>query len=159
VVDSARALKMADRVKVIVAEMLETRVKDPRLGFVTITDARMTGDLQHATVFYTVLGSEEERTASAAALESAKGVLRSEVGKQTGLRLTPTLEFLADAVPENASHIDDLLAAAAERDAQVAALAADKAFAGDPDPYRRPLVDIDDSDDSDDSDDEDGDDV
>ena len=112
-VDSARALKMADRVKVIVAEMLETRVKDPRLGFVTITDARMTGDLQHATVFYTVLGSDEERAASAAALESAKGVLRSEVGKQTGLRLTPTLEFLADAVPENASHIDDLLAAAA----------------------------------------------
>jgi ribosome-binding factor A len=158
VVDSARALKMADRVKVIVAEMLETRVKDPRLGFVTITDTRMTGDLQHATIFYTVLGSEEERAASAAALESAKGVLRSEVGKQTGLRLTPTLEFLADAVPENASHIDDLLAAAAERDAQVAALAADKSFAGDPDPYRHPLVDVaDDEDDEDDADDEDDD--
>jgi ribosome-binding factor A len=160
VVDSARALKMADRVKVIVAEMLETRVKDPRLGFVTITDTRMTGDLQHATIFYTVLGSDEERAASAAALESAKGVLRSEVGKQTGLRLTPTLEFLADAVPENASHIDDLLAAAAERDAQVAALAADKAFAGEADPYRHPLVDLDDpdddpDDDADDDDDED----
>jgi ribosome-binding factor A len=158
VVDSARALKMADRVKVIVAEMLETRVKDPRLGFVTITDTRMTGDLQHATIFYTVLGSDEERAASAAALESAKGVLRSEVGKQTGLRLTPTLEFLADAVPENASHIDDLLAAAAERDAQVAALAADKAFAGEADPYRHPLVDVDDEDDAegDDGDDEPG---
>ena len=154
-VDTGRALKMADRVKVIVAEMLETRVKDPRLGFVTITDARMTGDLQHATVFYTVLGSEEERAASAAALESAKGVLRSEVGKQTGLRLTPTLEFLADAVPENASQIDDLLAAAAARDAEVAALAADKTFAGDPDPYRRPLADIDEDDDLDDADDED----
>ena len=150
-VDTARALKMADRVKVIVAEMLETRVKDPRLGFVTITDARMTGDLQHATLFYTVLGSEDERAASAAALESAKGVLRSEVGKQTGLRLTPTLEFLADAVPENASHIDELLAAAAARDAQVAALAADKQFAGDADPYRRPLVDIDEDDEDDDT--------
>jgi ribosome-binding factor A len=91
-----------------------------------------------------VLGSEEEQAASAAALASAKGVLRSEVGKQTGLRLTPTLEFIADAVPENASHIDDLLAAAAERDAQVAALAADKSFAGESDPYRRPLVDVDD---------------
>ena len=122
--------------------MLETRVKDPRLGFVTITDTRMTGDLQHATIFYTVLGSDEERAATAAALESAKGVLRSEVGKQTGLRLTPTLEFLADGVPENASHIDELLAAAAaERDAEVAALASDKQFAGDADPYRRPLVD------------------
>ncbi len=137
-VDTARATKMADRIKVIVAEMLETRVKDPRLGFVTITDARVTGDLQHATLFYTVLGTEEEQVASAAALASAKGVLRSEVGRQTGLRLTPTLEFIADAVPENASHIDDLLAAAAERDAQVAALAADKRFAGDADPYRRP---------------------
>jgi ribosome-binding factor A len=145
-VDNARSLKMADRVKVVVAEMLETRVKDPRLGFVTITDARMTGDLQHATLFYTVLGTEEERAATAAALESAKGVLRSEVGKQTGLRLTPTLEFLADAVPENASHIDELLAAAAARDAEVAALAADKAFAGEADPYRRPLEDVDDDD-------------
>jgi ribosome-binding factor A len=144
VVDTARALKMADRVKVIVAEMLETRVKDPRLGFITVTDARMTGDLQHATIFYTVLGSDEERAATAAALESAKGVLRSEVGKQTGLRLTPTLEFLADAVPENASHIDELLAAAAARDAEVAALAAQNSFAGDADPYRHPLVDPDD---------------
>jgi ribosome-binding factor A len=143
-VDTARALKMADRVKVIVAEMLETRVKDPRLGFITITDARMTGDLQHATLFYTVLGTADEQAATAAALESAKGVLRSEVGKQTGLRLTPTLEFLADAVPENASHIDELLAAAAARDAEVAALASDKKFAGDADPYRHPLDDPDD---------------
>ena len=143
-VDTARALKMADRVKVIVAEMLETRVKDPRLGFITITDARMTGDLQHATLFYTVLGTADEQAATAAALESAKGVLRSEVGKQTGLRLTPTLEFLADAVPENASHIDELLAAAAARDAEVAALASDKTFAGDADPYRHPLEDPDD---------------
>jgi ribosome-binding factor A len=142
-VDTARALKMADRVKVIVAEMLETRVKDPRLGFITINDARMTGDLQHATLFYTVLGTADEQAATAAALESAKGVLRSEVGKQTGLRLTPTLEFLADAVPENASHIDELLAAAAARDAEVAALASDKTFAGDADPYRHPLEDPD----------------
>jgi ribosome-binding factor A len=143
-VDTGRALKMADRVKVIVAEMLETRVKDPRLGFITITDARMSGDLQHATVFYTVLGSDEDRVSTAAALESAKGVLRSEVGRQTGLRLTPTLEFLADGVPENASHIDDLLAAAAARDAEVAALASDKQFAGEADPYRHPLDDPDD---------------
>ncbi len=149
-VDNARALKMADRVKVVVAEMLETRVKDPRLGFITITDVRMTGDLQHASIFYTVLGTEDDRAATAAALESAKGVVRSEVGKQTGLRLTPTLEFLADAVPENASHIDELLAAAAARDAEVAALAADKAFAGEADPYRRPLADVDDDDDDDD---------
>jgi ribosome-binding factor A len=134
--DTARARKLADRIREIVAETLERRVKDPRLGFVTITDARVTGDLQHATVFYTVLGDAEEQTASRAALESAKGVLRSEVGRRTGVRLTPTLEFIADAVPENAAHIDELLQAAAARDADVAALAAKAEYAGDADPYR-----------------------
>ena len=92
--DGARARKLADRVHEVVAEALEKRIKDPRLGFVTVTDARVTDDLQHATVFYTVFGSPEEQQASAAALESAKGVLRSEVGRRTGIRLTPTLEFV-----------------------------------------------------------------
>jgi len=134
--DNARARKLADRIHEIVAETLERRVKDPRLGFVTITDTRVTGDLQHATVFYTVLGDAEEQAATTAALESAKGVVRSEVGRRTGLRLTPTLEFIADAVPENAAHIDELLQAAAARDADVAAQAAGAQYAGDPDPYR-----------------------
>src|SRR3712207_3187102 len=134
--DTARARKLADRVREIVAEALEKRIKDPRLGFVTVTDARVTNDLQHATVFYTVFGSPEEHEASAAALESAKGVLRSEVGRRTGIRLTPTLEFVADAVPENAAHIEDLLRAAAAHDADVAALASTAEYAGDPDPYR-----------------------
>jgi ribosome-binding factor A len=134
--DTARARKLADRIHEIVAEALEKRVKDPRLGFVTVTDTRVTGDLQHATVFYTVLGDAEEQAATAAALESAKGVLRSEVGRRTGIRLTPTLEFVADAVPENAAHIDELLQAAAARDAHVAALAASAEYAGEPDPYR-----------------------
>ena len=135
-VDSARARKLADRIREIVAETLERRVKDPRLGFVTVTDARVTNDLQHATVFYTVLGDAEEQAASRAALESAKGVLRSEVGRRTGVRLTPTLEFVADAVPENAAHIEELLQAAAARDADVAAQAATAQYAGDADPYR-----------------------
>ena len=95
----ARARKLADRIQVIVAEMLEGKVKDPRLGFVTITDTRVTNDLREATVFYTVYGSDEERAGTAAALESAKGVLRSEVGRQTGVRHTPSLAFVADAVP------------------------------------------------------------
>ncbi|NTW41956.1 MAG: 30S ribosome-binding factor RbfA, partial [Cellulomonadaceae bacterium] len=98
-VDHPRAVKLAERIQKIVAQMLDTRVKDPRLGFVTVTDVRVTGDLQHASVFYTVLGDADARTSSAAALESAKGLIRSEVGKQTGVRLTPTLEFIADAVP------------------------------------------------------------
>jgi ribosome-binding factor A len=132
----ARVRRLADRVKVIVAETLETRVKDPRLGFVTITDARITNDLREATVFYTVLGSEQERADSAIALESAKGVLRSEVGRQTGVRHTPSLAFVADAIPENARHIDDLLALAAQTDAEVAAAARGAQYAGDADPYR-----------------------
>jgi ribosome-binding factor A len=138
--DTARARKLADRVREVVAEALEKRIKDPRLGFITVTDARVTGDLQHATVFYTVFGDDEDRASTAAALESAKGVLRSEVGKRTGIRLTPSLEFIADALPETAAHMNDLLAVASERDAAVAALANGASYAGDPDPYRKPVV-------------------
>jgi ribosome-binding factor A len=136
--ESVRARKLSERIQQVVATMLDTRVKDPRLGFVTVTEVRVTGDLQNATVFYTVRGSEEDRAGTAAALESAKGLIRSEVGKQTGIRLTPTLEFQLDAVPENAAHIEDALRAAREKDAALAALRSDKAYAGDEDPYRKP---------------------
>ena len=104
----------------------------------------MTGDLQQATVFYTVLGDDDERADTAAALESAKGVLRSEVGRQTGVRHTPSLEFIADAVPENAAHIEDLLAQVAAADAEVHRAAAGATYAGDPDPYKAPRVEVDD---------------
>ncbi|MFZ0158101.1 MAG: 30S ribosome-binding factor RbfA [Kineosporiaceae bacterium] len=134
--DTARSRKLAERIQEIVAEALEKRIKDPRLGFITVTDTTVTGDLQHATVFYTVLGDAAEQEASAIALESAKGVLRSEVGRRTGVRLTPTLDFVADAIPENAAHIEDLLRTAAAHDADVAALAASAAYAGEADPYR-----------------------
>lgn len=136
--DAARARKLADRIKVVVAETLETRVKDPRLGFVTVTDARVTNDLQQATVFYTVMGDETAKAETAAALDSARGVLRSEVGRQTGVRHTPSLEFVADAVPENAAHIEDLLAKVAAADAEVHRAAANASYAGDADPYRTP---------------------
>src|SRR5437660_6819659 len=136
--DTARARKLADRIRVVVAETLQRRIKDPRLGYVTITDTRVTGDLREATVFYTVYGDDEERAASAAALESAKGVLRSEVGRQTGVRFTPTLAFVADALPDNVKHIDDLLAVAAAADAEVEAARRGAVPAGDADPYRKP---------------------
>ncbi len=135
---SDRVRRIADRIQVIVAEMLERRIKDPRLGFVTVTDVRVSGDTQHATVFYTVMGSDEERAGTGAALESAKGLLRSEVGKQLGMRHTPTLEFILDALPESAAHIDELLAKARASDAEVAASAAGAQYAGEPDPYRTP---------------------
>ncbi|WP_031521640.1 30S ribosome-binding factor RbfA [Streptomyces sp. NRRL F-5123] len=143
--DTARARKLADRIRVVVAETLQRRIKDPRLGYVTITDTRVTGDLREATVFYTVYGDDEERAASAAALESAKGVLRSEVGRQTGVRFTPTLAFVADALPDNARTIDDLLAKARAADAEVRKTATDAQYAGDADPYRKPAdADLDD---------------
>jgi ribosome-binding factor A len=137
---SPRVVKLADQIKVIVAEMLERRIKDPRLGFVTITDVRLTGDSREATVFYTVLGSESERSATAAALHSATGLIRSQVGKLLGLKFTPTIEFVPDAVPENARQIEDLLAQARSVDARVAEQAEGAAYAGDADPYKRPEV-------------------
>ena len=137
--DPARARKIADRIKVIVAEYLEFRVKDERLGFVTITDARVTGDLQHASVFYTVFGSTEERQATADVLESNKGRIRSAVGKGIGIRLTPSIEFIADALPEGAAHLEDLVAQTRARDEELARAAANAKPAGDPDPYRKPV--------------------
>jgi ribosome-binding factor A len=136
--DVARARRLAGRIKQIVARGIETQVKDPRLGMVTITDVRVTGDLHDATVFYTVFGDESAHAESAMALESAKGVLRSEVGRQTGVRFTPTLTFALDSVPETAKHIDDLLAVAAEADAKVEAARQGALPAGEADPYRKP---------------------
>ena len=141
----ARQRKMADRIKVIVAETLEKRIKDPRLGFITVTDVRVSADIREASVFYTVYGDENDRASTALALESAKGVLRSEVGKQTGVKFTPTLEFIPDAIPETAAHLEELLKAAAEADAAVHQQAASARFAGDADPYRRPDADEDDA--------------
>ena len=145
-VDHPRARKLAERIQEIVARMLDTRVKDPRLGFVTVTDVRVTGDLQHASVFYTVLGDDEARAGTAAALESAKGLIRTEVGRQTRVRLTPTLEFIADALPETAQHLEEALRRAAARDAELAELAMSAQYAGDADPYRRPAEPVDEDD-------------
>jgi ribosome-binding factor A len=146
-VDEARARRLSTRIKQVVASMIKMQIKDPRLEFVTIVDVKVTGDLHDATVFYTVLGDEEARQASAMALESAKGVLRSEVGRQTGVRFTPTLAFVLDAVPETAKHIDDLLAVAHQADAQVEQARAGAVYAGDADPYRAPRErDVDDLD-------------
>lgn len=133
-----RVRKIADRIHVIVAEMLERKIKDPRLGFVTVTDVRVSGDSQHSTVFWTALGDEAEVESSAAALESAKGVIRAEMGKQLGMRLVPTLEFVRDALPDTARHLDDVLAAARASDAAVAAQRAGAAYASDEDPYKKP---------------------
>jgi len=145
-----RVRKIADRIQVIVAEMLERRIKDPRLGFVTVTDVRVTGDSQQATVFYTVLGDEAARAATAAALESAKGVLRSEVAKQLQMRIAPTLTFIHDALPEEARALEEVLAKAKAQDDAVAA-ARGTAYAGGEDPYKKPREDADAAEDADDA--------
>ena len=135
--------KVAEQIKVIVAELLQRRIKDPRLGFVTVTDVRLSGDGHEATVFYTVLGDAEARAETAVALRSATGLLRSSVGKQLGLKFTPTLAFVLDAVEEDAAHLEDVLARAKAQDAAVAAQAQGAAYAGDPDPYRKPVEEAD----------------
>jgi ribosome-binding factor A len=137
-VDVARARKLAVRIREVVASTLEMQVKDPRLGMVTITDAKVTPDLREATLYYTVYGTDLERQSSAMALESAKGVLRSQVGRQTGVRYTPSLTFVADVVPETAGKIEELLAQARAADAELHALAEGAQPAGEADPYRPP---------------------
>ena len=141
---SPRVRKIADRIQVIVAQMLERRVKDPRLGFVTVTDVRVSGDSQQASIFYTVMSDDPaELTATAAALESAKGLIRSEVAKQLAMRHAPSLEFIHDALPETARHLDEVLARAKEQDEAVAA-ARGTTYAGEEDPYKKPREDEDD---------------
>jgi ribosome-binding factor A len=136
--DVGRARRLAGRIKQIVATHLENHVKDPRLGMITITDVRVTGDLHDATIFYTVYGDDAAHAETAAALQSAKGVLRSEVGRQTGVRFTPTLTFALDALPDTARHIDEVLAVAARADAEVEAVRRGAKPAGEADPYRKP---------------------
>jgi len=121
---SKRPLQVADRIKEVIANTLESRVKDPRLGFITITDVRVTGDLQQASIFYTVLGDNAARESTAAALSSAKGMLRSEVGRSLGLRVTPSLEFFLDGMADSASAMNDLIEQMHKADAEVAKLRA-----------------------------------
>jgi ribosome-binding factor A len=147
--DAPRARKLADRISQIVAEMLERRVKDPRLGFVTVTETRLTNDLREATVYYTVLGTDAEQAETALALASATGIVRSEVGRQLGLRHTPSLAFVADALPENAHRIEELVSQARDADARLAQTREGAVPAGDPDPYRKPAEDAGDWDDED----------
>lgn len=137
--DNARAKRLADLIREVVAQKLQRGIKDPRLGsHVTITDTRVTGDLREATVFYTVYGDDEERKAAAAGLESAKGILRSEVGRAAGVKFTPTLSFVADALPDTARTIEDLLDRARQSDEKVREASAGATYAGDADPYRKP---------------------
>jgi ribosome-binding factor A len=134
--DPAKVRRHAERVRELAAEVIRTQIKDPRVGMITITDTRMTADLREATIFYTVLGDVAEQAATAAALDSAKGLLRATVGRALGLRHSPSLTFVLDNVQDQAKHIDELLAAARASDARVHELAAQASYAGEAQPYR-----------------------
>ena len=138
--DVGRARKLSKRIGTVVASAIEFEIKDPPLAFVTVTDTKVTGDLHDATVFYTVRGAtldeEPDYAAAAAALERAKGALRSKVGAATGVRFTPTLSFVLDEVPDTARHMEDLLARARAADADLARIRESATPAGDADPYR-----------------------
>ena len=139
--DPARARKLAVRIRQIVSAAIESQIKDPRLGMVTVTDARVTSDLREATVFYTVYGDATQVEDSAKALSSATGVLRSTVGKQTGIKFVPTLAFVADHVPDTARELDAALERVRHADAELAKARQGAQYAGEPDPYRRPAED------------------
>ena len=139
-VDVARARRLAERIKVLVAEALEKVVKDPDLGFVTITDVRVTPDLSHAKIYYTVFGDAAQKAKSAEVIDRHRGKIRGEVGHNLSIRLIPTIEFVSDEVPESAAHMSDLLAQARARDAELAKLAAEAEFAAGENPYKEPKV-------------------
>ena len=157
--DAARTRRLAERISKIVAELLERRIKDPRLGFVTVTEVRLTADWREAKVFYTVFGTPEEQADTAAALASATGIIRSEVGRVIGLRHTPSIEFVADVLPDSARRIDDAIAAARQADEELAQVRVGATWAGDPDPYKKPADDDDDWDEGEDGDLADGDEI
>jgi ribosome-binding factor A len=152
--DAARTRRLSERIGKIVAELLERRIKDPRLGFVTVTEVRLTADWREAKVFYTVFGTPEELQDTAIALRSATGIIRSEVGRIIGLRHAPSIEFIADVLPDSARRIDDLVAAARQADEELAQAREGAQWAGDPDPYKKPAEDDEDDDEDDDWDDE-----
>ncbi|MBT8227630.1 MAG: 30S ribosome-binding factor RbfA [Dactylosporangium sp.] len=134
--DSTRVRRHAERVRELVASVVRTQIKDPRLGMITITDSRITADLREATVYYTVLGDTVAQESTAAALDSAGGLLRSTVGKALGLRHAPTLTFVLDDVSDQVKHMDELLKVAHSADAEVQRIAARAHYAGEANPYR-----------------------
>jgi len=156
-VDVGRARRLSKRIGTVVASAIEFEIKDPPLAFVTVTDTKVTGDLHDATVYYTVRGAtlqdEPDYEGAAAALERARGILRSKVGAATGVRFTPTLAFVLDKVPETSAHMEALLARARAADADLARIREGATPAGEADPYRVTAADGDEATDAEDADD------
>ncbi len=140
--NTPRAARIAALIQRVIASSMESQLHDKRLTNVTITDVRVTNDLQIARVYWTQLGHEGkergERRRAQQALEQAKGRLRSLVGTKAGLRLTPKLEFVYDEVPGEAHEIEDIIVVARKRDEELAKARENAQYAGDADPYKHP---------------------
>ena len=106
---SLRSNRVAEQMKKELGEIIGRKIKDPRVGFVTVTDVAVTGDLQEATVYITSLGNEREKSETLKALEKASGFIRSEIGTRIRLRRTPEIKFEFDTSIEYGNKIDALL--------------------------------------------------
>lgn len=104
-----RTSRVAEQMKKEVGEILNQKIKDPRVGFVTVTDVDLTNDLQQATIYVSVLGDESEKEATLVGLSKASGFVRSEVGKRIRLRKVPEITFKFDEAHEYGNHIDAIL--------------------------------------------------
>jgi ribosome-binding factor A len=104
-----RANRVAEQMKKELGEILTRKIKDPRIGFVTVTDVEVTGDLQQAKVFISVLGEEKEKQDTLLGLSKAKGFIRSEIGQRIRLRKTPELVFEFDEALEHGNRIETIL--------------------------------------------------
>lgn len=153
---NTRAARIGVLIQRVVASSLQRELHDPRLRGVTITEVRVTGDLQIARIYWTLLTDPNkargERKRAEQALRQSAGRLRSHVGHKAGLRLTPQLEFIYDELPTQAHEIDDVLVVAKKRDEELERSREGAQYAGEEDPYRHPREDEDD--DFDDEDDE-----
>lgn len=156
-----RAARIAALIQRVIASNMESQLHDKRLASVTITEVRVTNDLQIAKVYWTQLGhagkEQGERQRAAQALQQAHGRLRSLVGAKAGLRLTPQLQFVYDEVPTEAHEIEDILVAARHRDEELAKMRENAKYAGESDPYKKPHEDDESDDDFEDDDFEDDD--
>ena len=154
-----RAARIAALIQRVIASNMESQLHDKRLASVTITEVRVTNDLQIAKVYWTQLGhagkEQGERQRAAQALQQAHGRLRSLVGAKAGLRLTPQLQFVYDEVPTEAHEIEDILVAARHRDEELAKMRENAKYAGESDPYKKPHEDDESDDDFEDDDFED----
>lgn len=104
-----RANRVAEQIKKEMGDILTTKLKDPRVGFVTVTDVDVTGDLQQATIYVSVLGDEEEKDETLLGLAKATGFIRSEIGSRIRLRKTPEITFEYDEALEYGNRIETIL--------------------------------------------------